>query len=276
MSSKTNIQWCDATWNVARGCKKVDEDCKNCYMYRDSMNDTRYRPLDVVRTKTVFNFPLKYKEIKSQCWDGKPLVFTSSLTDFFIEEIDSYRQECWDIIRKCPHLVFLILTKRPDRIKANLPADWGEGWDNVWFGTSVGSEKSVQRIWDLIEMKGKCKGIFLSLEPLWGPVDLNEYYFKRYRALRHVPVESRTKLIHLIDWVIVGGESGNEIGKYRYRPCDLEWITDIIKKCKAEKKPVFVKQVGTFLAKQLGYKDRHGGDIAEFPASLQVRQFPGF
>lgn len=228
--------------------------------------------------KTVFDLPLRCKETKSECNPGgKPLVFTSSLTDFFLEEIDSYRNECWDIIRKCPHLVFLILTKRPQRIKDNLPPDWGEkGWDNVWFGTSVGSEKSSKRIWDLLDMKGMCKGLFLSLEPLWGPVDLNEYYFKKYRALRHVSPEYRTKIIDLIDWVIVGGESGNSIGKYQYRPCDIQWISDILLQCKAAKKPVFLKQLGTQNAKQYKLKDRHGADIAEFPGRLQVRQFPVF
>ena len=59
MGKTSNIQWTDATWNIARGCTKVDEDCKYCYMYRDSFNNTRYNPLDVVRTKTVFNFSLK-------------------------------------------------------------------------------------------------------------------------------------------------------------------------------------------------------------------------
>lgn len=34
MAIKSNIQWTDATWNIARGCTKVDEDCKFCYMYR--------------------------------------------------------------------------------------------------------------------------------------------------------------------------------------------------------------------------------------------------
>ena len=37
---------------------------------------------------------------------------------------------------------------------------------------------------------------------------------------------------------------------------------------------VFVKQVGTSLSKLLRLKDRHGGDIDEFPEILQVRQFP--
>jgi protein gp37 len=112
----TNIQWTDNTWNIARGCTKVDEDCKYCYMYRDSMENTRYNPLDVVRTKTVFNFPLKYKETMSSVWPGRPLIFTSSLTDVFHPAIDGYRNEMWDIIRQCPHLIFQILTKRPERM----------------------------------------------------------------------------------------------------------------------------------------------------------------
>ena len=50
MGEKSAIQWTDTTWNVARGCSKVDEDCQFCYMYRDSFNSTRYNPLEVVRT----------------------------------------------------------------------------------------------------------------------------------------------------------------------------------------------------------------------------------
>lgn len=132
MSEKSAIQWTDATWNIARGCTKVDEDCKYCYMYRDSFGSTRYNPLDVVRTKTVFDLPLRIKEPSK--------IFTCSLTDFFHEAIDGYRNEAWDIIRRCPQHTFQVLTKRPERIWKCLPEDWGDGWPNVWLGTSVGSE----------------------------------------------------------------------------------------------------------------------------------------
>jgi protein gp37 len=76
------------------------------------------------------------------------------------------------------------------------------------------------------------------------------------------------------DWVIVGGESGNENGKYKYRPCELEWIESIVNQCQRNDIPVFVKQLGTFLSKQLKLSDRHGGNINDWPANLQVRQFP--
>src|SRR4051812_32855469 len=118
MSEKSAIQWTDATWNIARGCTKVDEDCKYCYMYRDSFDSSRYNPLEVIRTKTVFNLPLKLKEPSK--------IFTCSLTDFFHESIDSYRNEAWDIIRKCPQHTFQILTKRPERIIDHLPEYWEE------------------------------------------------------------------------------------------------------------------------------------------------------
>lgn len=259
MGKNSSISWTDATWNVARGCTKVDEDCKYCYMYRDSFNSTRYNPLQIERTKTVFNLPLKLKE--------PTRIFTSSLTDFFHPEIDNYRHEAWEIIRKCPQHTFQILTKRPERIDDHLPEDWGEGWDNVWLGTSCGSQKSDQRIIDLVN---NCiaKVKFLSLEPLHGSIHLSSitsYYESIQQSLFVLPA---------IDWVIVGGESGNENGKYRYRPCELVWIEKIVEDCQRNHIPVFVKQLGTYISKQLKLKDRHGGDIDEFPTHLQIREFP--
>ena len=97
------------TWNIARGCSIVSEGCAFCYMMRDSLDGTRYNPTEVTKTKTVFNLPLTIKE------PGRR-VFTSSLTDFFHEDCDSFRLEAFDIIRRCPHLTFQILTKRPERI----------------------------------------------------------------------------------------------------------------------------------------------------------------
>lgn len=247
--TKTNIEWTDYTWNIARGCTKVDEDCKFCYMYRDSFNNTRYDPLQVVRTKTVFNRPLKIEEPSK--------IFTCSLTDFFHEAIDSYRHEAWDIIRQCPQHTFQILTKRPERIKECLPPFWKEIRGRIWLGTSIGSQDSIHRLDALLDNNIFETIFFLSLEPLHGKIIL-----------------PRQTLKWNIDWVIVGGESGNETGKYRYRPCELEWIESIVSQCKTARVPVFVKQLGTHLSKKLGMTDRHGGNIDEFPEHLQIRQFP--
>lgn len=261
MSSNTKIQWTDATWNIARGCNKVDEDCKFCYMYRQSLNKTRYDPAQVIKTKSVFDLPKKLNMSHSNVWPGRPLIFTSSLTDFFHQDIDSYRHEAWSIIRDHPQYIFQILTKRPERIAECLPADWGEGYENVWFGVSVGSNTSSHRLAEIIALTAKAfvklKKIFVSLEPLHGALSPNSLSVLQY-----------------FDWVIVGGESGNDTGKYRYRPCDLQWILDIVSTCKTAGVPVFVKQLGTYLAKELQLTDRHGGNMDEWPEEIQVREFP--
>jgi protein gp37 len=282
MKDKSKITWTDWTWNIAVGCSKVDADCKFCYMYRQSLNATRYKPDQVTKTKGVFTLPLKLdKNTKSECWDGAPLVFTSSLTDFFHEDIDAFRNEAWDIIRKSPHLIFQILTKRPERINDHLPADWGEGWDNVWLGTSIGSQAAIDRLFALDRVKAKVR--FLSLEPLHGEIDFMypvelfptgpQYCCGGFDCgCMGMPIDP--PILHGLDWVIVGGESGNENGKYKYRECKLEWIERIVSDCQSLNIPVFVKQLGTHLAKKMKLKDRHAGDFTEFPQNLQIREFP--
>lgn len=49
MGATSKIQWTDATWNIAVGCTKVDEDCKYCYMYRGSLDSKRYDPFWMYR-----------------------------------------------------------------------------------------------------------------------------------------------------------------------------------------------------------------------------------
>jgi protein gp37 len=246
MGRNSSISWTDVTWNIAVGCSKVDEDCKFCYMYRDGKR-YGYDPREIRRTKTVFNLPLKIKEPSR--------IFTSSLTDVFHPAIDSFRDEMWDIIRQCPHHTFQVLTKRPERIVECLPDDWGDGWNNVWMGTSIGHQEAIGRIHQLLEVPASKR--FVSFEPLWSKVDMN------------------LDLSDLcsIDWAIIGGESGNETGMYRYRPCSIEWIESLISDL-TPTTSIFVKQLGTHLAKEMGLKDRHGGDIDEWPEHLRIREFP--
>ena len=50
----------------------------------------------------------------------------------------------------------------------------------------------------------------------------------------------------------------------------------IVQQCDSANIPVFVKQMGTHLAKELNMSDRHGGKIEEFPERLKIRQFPKY
>ena len=242
MGIKSIIQWTNATWNPWHGCIKVSPGCKYCYMYRDK---ERYGqdPTMVLRSKTAFNAPLK--------WHNGRMIFTCSWSDWFIEEADDWRVEAWEIIRQTPQHTYQILTKRPERIRDNLP-EWFKNVHNVWIGVSIENQNLVKRLEYLKDLP--CI-TYVSFEPLLGGIEW-------------------TNSMNTLDWCIIGGESGNEMGKYRYRPMQIEWAENLIKGAGENNVPCFVKQLGTFQAKLLGFKDRHGGNINEWISSLQVRQFP--
>lgn len=251
MAEHSKIQWTDSTLNFWTGCTKVSPGCKYCYMYRDQ---ERYGkdPTQVIKVKDA--------TIKKVLKAAKPgdKIFVNSWSDFFIEDADQWRNEAWDIIRAHPNLIWQILTKRPERVHKCLPVDWYNGWANVWLGVSVENQEQLdKRGWLLCELPAKVR--FLSVEPILANVDLTPLFMDYYKG---------------IDWVIVGGESGNNVGKYRYRKSAMQYYTDIVKTCKLHKVPVFVKQLGTHLAKELNLSDRHGGNIEEFPRLLKVREFP--
>ncbi|CAN5443705.1 DUF5131 family protein [soil metagenome] len=270
MSEQTKIQWTTASWNPWHGCRKVSDGCKFCYMYRDK---SRYGqdPTKVVRSRTTFNQPLKMTE--------PSLIFTCSWSDWFIEEADAWRGEAWKIIKDTPHHTYQILTKRPENIVHRLPDDWGEGYENVWLGVSVEHQEAAdERIESLLYVKAKTR--FLSVEPLLGEVDLTRIGETQFSAgtncltgKKH-RLYSEDKNLPKIDWVIIGGESGNHHGKFQFRPCELEWIENLVWQCNSADVPVFVKQLGTYLSDKMNLKDSHGGDISEFPEDLQIREFP--
>lgn len=267
MADHSKIQWTEASWNPWHGCIKVSAGCKYCYMYRDKEKYGQ-DPTTAQRSKTKFNDPLKWKEPK--------IIFTCSWSDWFIDLADEWRDEAWAIIKATPQHTYQILTKRPERILGHLPDDWGNGYTNVWIGVSVENQAAAnERIPLLLEVPAAVR--FLSCEPLLSNVKISDWFYPRELIGMTVSNLDETKYSSLeqeIHWVIVGGESGNEIGKYRYRPSELQWYYDIINQCIEAGVPVFVKQLGTHLSKQLGLKDRHGGNIDEFPAGLQIRQFP--
>lgn len=280
MPSKTPISWTDYTWNIARGCTKVSDGCKFCYMMREG-DRYKYDGKVVKKTgKSTFNKPNTISG-ESGVWDGPPLIFTSSLTDFFHEDIDAFRDEAWAIIRNNPDKIFQILTKRPERVYKLLPPDWGNGWKNVWMGVSIENQAIAdERIQQLHFIPAYIR--FISIEPLLGPVDISDQLWLNSIAKMYCrdcgdPAEKPCDNTHCqfkhIHWIIVGGESGNDNGPWKYRPCYYDWIHKIVSDCQANKVPVFVKQLGTHLGKELKIT-RHGKDIEQFPQSLQIRQFP--
>ena len=80
-------------------------------------------------------------------------------SDFFLEEADPWRDEAWAIIRQRPDVKFWLLTKRPERVSACLPYDWGDGWENVMFNVTCENQRRAdERIPILLDLPFKHKG----------------------------------------------------------------------------------------------------------------------
>lgn len=182
------------------------------------------------------------------------------------------------------------------------------GWPlpNVWLGTSVeDQQRAEERIPELLACPAAVR--FLSCEPLLAPLDLRlgspdfGWPCGTCEGSGSVPVNDngdRTRSWDLAsggaacptcedasgtlapDWVIVGGESGPGA-----RPMDLEWARSLVAQCKAAGVACFVKQLGSNPSVRLrastitGWplpklQSRHGSDMKEWPADLQVREQP--
>lgn len=199
-------------------------------------------------------------------WKEPQVIFVDSMSDFFHKTADPWRQDAWDVIRATPQHLYLILTKRSNRIIGNLPKDWGSGWENVKIGISAENQRWLEsRARDLEKVTAFHK-FFISVEPMLADMHLEDVL-----AGNHY------------DWVILGGESGNSphsdpdpAKKWRYRPCSVTWLTKAVLQCKQAGVPVFVKQMGTYLGKRLKLQDRHGKDMTDpnIPESLRVQQVP--
>lgn len=151
---------------------------------------------------------------------------------------------------------------------------------NVWLGVSVEDQKAAEeRIPLLLQTPAVVR--FLSCEPLLGQVDLravrNPHDMYHHCLSEGVCFDARHPRVN---WVIVGGESGHGA-----RPCDVAWVRLIVQSCRGMKVPVFVKQLGSRPEMTAAFNGKEhtagvrvtgkGGDMAEWPEDLRVRQFPG-
>ena len=259
MSKDTGIEFCTATHNFWIGCIKISRGCKYCYFYREYDGRFKKDATKVKKGEAKFDAPLR--------WTKPELIFINSWSDFFIGQADQWRKEAWEVIKNTPQHTYIIITKRAEMIKSRLPADWENGYANVIIMVSIEDQQAFdKRVKHLFEIPGN-RGLIL--EPLLGPVNISS-------ALE---VTLPHKVVKPLKWIIVGGETGNDIGPYKYRMCRREWLADIVKQSREKEVPVFVKQLGTGLSKQLELAgDRAGSNFKNprFPQYLKFRQYPQF
>ncbi|MBN1876923.1 MAG: phage Gp37/Gp68 family protein [Anaerolineae bacterium] len=222
MSTKSDIEWTESTWNPVTGCTKISAGCRHCYAERlshrlQAMGQANYRNgFDLTLHPHMLNRPLT--------WKKPQMIFVNSMSDLFHQDVPfAFIQQVFAVMHQASWHTFQVLTKRAERLAAlDAELDWPA---NVWMGVSVEAFDYVYRIDALRQTRAAVK--FLSLEPLLGPLpDLN---------------------LQAIDWVIVGGESGPGA-----RPLVRAWVTDIRDQCVAAQIPFFFKQWGGTRKKKAG------------------------
>jgi protein gp37 len=238
MGDNSAIEWTTHTWNPWIGCTEVSPGCDHCYARELAR---RYgwaswgKGAERHRTSAaMWRQPVLWNRTAATSGD-RVFVFCASLADFFDPEVpDDWRRDAWDVVRQTPWLTWQILTKRPNLILRFLPPDWGEGWPNVWLGTSVEDQRNTWRIGKLLQVPAAVR--FLSCEPLLGPVDIRwclepEQYDR---------VDQSAGLgLPLIHWVICGGESSPHA-----RPMHPDWARSLRDQCVAAGAPFLFKQWG--------------------------------
>ena len=222
MSTRSNIEWTESTWNPLTGCTKISPGCKNCYAERMAK---RLQAMGQPNYATGFKLALHPHVLKKPLgWKKPQMIFVNSMSDLFHRDAPlEFILSVFDVMRRAHWHTFQVLTKRSERLLAlNADIDWPP---NVWMGVSVENQDYIFRIDHLRKTGAQVK--FLSLEPLLGP-------------LSHLDLDG-------IDWVIVGGESGPGA-----RPMQKAWVQEIREQCQVAQAPFFFKQWGGVRKKRNG------------------------
>ena len=228
MANNSAIEWTEATWNPATGCSKVSSGCKNCYA--ETMTK-RLVKMKQEKYKNGFEYTEHENEIDKPLYWKKPRkIFVNSMSDLFHEKAtDSFIDAVFQTMIRANQHTYQILTKRPQRMKdfvdkwLSCHGGYGSIPYHIWLGVSVEDQQFTNRI-DVLKQIPCVK--FISFEPLLGSIEYD---------------------LSGIDWVIVGGESGDG-----HRPVQEYWVRFLQEQCEKYNVPFFFKQWGGNYPKEYG------------------------
>lgn len=306
----SRIEWTHHTFSPWWGCEKVSRGCQHCYAEAWAKRTGH----DVWGSGSPRRFfgdkhwrePLKWNT-EAKAAGERRRVFCASMADVFEDRLDlnPQRERLFRLIEETQDLDWLVLTKRPENMRKLVPGHWKGGWPvNVWAGTTIESNATRERWAHLKQVPASVR--FISAEPLVEDVDFSTIIGVEYSDIIG---DWLPEQIHVLgghpspDWIIVGGESGG--GASSFNP---DWARKIRDQCAAGKVSFFMKQLGTNVEDRndagfdgdepgswpmgttwiedrnydgfqgdpvrVKLRDAKGGDPAEWPEDLRVRQFP--
>lgn len=195
----------EVTWNPWHGCTKYSEGCRHCYVYRQ--DEMFGRDSRECRKTNDFNLPIKKDRRGNYKVPSGSLIMTCFSSDFLLDDADSWRDECLEMMKLRSDCMFYFFTKRIERLNFSLP-------DNVIVGCTCENQKMADyRLPIFKKLNIKYKTIILA--PMLEKMDISKY------------------LGSDIYEVNVSGESGSnqQIRAQQIRILNYDWVLDIREQC---------------------------------------------
>jgi protein gp37 len=246
MSTTTEIEWTDATWNPVTGCTKITRGCDFCYAERFS---ERFRGVPKHPFEHGFDLVLRPERLTQPLqWRKPKRIFVNSMSDLFHKDIPwSFIDRVFETMEAAKWHTFQVLTKRSSLMTRYLRERYGDSSaapPHIWLGVSVEDAKNTVRLKHLRAARASVR--FISFEPLLGSVGKVD--------------------LTGIHWVIVGGESGPHA-----RPMAEEWAMEILKQCRVSGTAFFFKQWGGVRPKS-GGRLLHRREWNEYPTFTKSKR----
>lgn len=187
---KTKIDWCDYTWNPIWGCRN---NCPYCYARKTAERwGKSFEPHWMERN---FQSPMPKEPAR---------IFVNSMSDIMYWEPEWWYRVL-DKIELNPQHIFIFLTQDPRAYYIMFEyLRWNDHISkNCWLGATATAEWPLQQAQSRLLPLTRDFLTFISIEPMLWPI--------------HTDVIDRK----IIEWIILGAETGNRAGKVVPAEC---WI----------------------------------------------------
>lgn len=246
----------DEAWSLVSGCTHVSPGCDHCWsaaethMRANNPNEKVKARNQGLTVNSCFNGQIRLNNefLDKPLRKKKPTVY-AIWNDLFHEDVpNEFLYKVFAVMAAANWHTFLILTKRPERMKEVVKKIWpmfiGNVFNgtvitgpppNVWLGvTAENQEMADKRIPILLQTPAAVR--FVSCEPLLGSVDLTHITPDNYTVMNVLEGCGHSKKSHAqsmpnlfcnkLDWVICGGESGSGA-----RPMHPDWARSLVEQC---------------------------------------------